>query len=123
MVYLLRALMYVQVILGLARFAGWVRNERVWETHVTIGFLIALLALWLLRPVPGLPAPGLRAAARFVALLPLATGLLIYAGRVANPGFTWIHMVLGLATVGTIDAALKRERRWRRAPAGGTGAS
>jgi hypothetical protein len=109
----LRVLFYLQAVLGLGRFAGFVTHERLWETHVSLGILIALLALVVLRPLAGLPRDPVRVLARFAPLLPLATGLAIYAGRVANLGFTWVHMVLGLMALGLVEAAAGRERRAR----------
>lgn len=115
MLTLLRVLLYVQVLMGLSRFAGLIRNERLWETHISIGIAIAVLALIALRPKPEVAKPRLRVAARFAPLLPLAMGLLIFTGTVVNLGFIWLHMVAGLATVGLIEAAIKREQQARAA--------
>ena len=111
MLTLLRLMLYLQLLLGLGRFGGLIRNERVWETHVTLAILITLVALVALRGRQGNLAPGLQAAARLAPLLPLATGLAIYAGAVASRAFTVLHMLLGVATVGLVEAAAARARR------------
>ncbi|MCG0239274.1 MAG: hypothetical protein L6E13_08665 [Firmicutes bacterium] len=121
MLLTLRLLAYVQVLLGLGRFAGLITNPYVWETHVTIGFLLAVLSLFAFRPRPGVPASGLRLAARFFAIAPLALGLAMYQGLVGGKPVTMVHMALGLIAVGLIDAAAAQERRALAGGAGGSG--
>ncbi len=111
MVLLLRILLYMQVVLGLTRFAGWLQNQRLWETHITLGVLITLLALLAFRPRPQAPTTGLAAVARFSPLIPLLTGLAIFSGVAGGPAFTLLHVVLGIATVGVIEAAAARAKR------------
>ena len=111
MLTLLRFMLYAQVLLGLGRFGGLIRNQRLWETHMTLAILITLVALLALRSRPGARAGGLQTAARLAPLLPLATGLAIYTGTAGSPGWTWLHMLLGLATVGLVEAAAARLRR------------
>ena len=111
MIFFLRVLLYLQVLLGIARFAGWIHNERLWETHISLGVLIALVALLTLRPRPETPARSLQTAARFAPLLPLATGLAIFSGAAGGRPFTLLHMLLGLATVGLVEAAAARAKR------------
>jgi len=122
MLLILRLLLYVQVLLGLGRFAGLVTNPRLWETHSSIGFVITALALIALRPRPGVPASGLRTAARFAPLAPLALGLAMYQGMVGGTPVVILHMALGLAAVGLIEAAAARERRALAGGSGGSGA-
>ena len=111
MLTLLRLMLYVQLLLGLGRFGGLIRNDRVWETHITLALLITLVALIALRGQQGSLTPVLQSAARLAPFLPLATGLAIYTGAVASRAFTVLHMLLGVATVGLVEAAAARARR------------
>lgn len=104
----LRVFLYAQVVLGVGRFAGLIRSDAVWRAHLVLAFVIALLALVLLRPRPGGASPGLRAVARFSPLAALATGLAIYFG-LAGGALTLLHVLLGLSVVGVIEAAAGRE--------------
>lgn len=111
MLRLLRLLLYIQVLLGLGRFAGVVTNQRLWESHISLGVLAAVLALYALRPRLGLPQTGLRTGARFGPLAALALGLGIYAGVLHSLPFVLLHIVTGFAAVGLVEAAAARERR------------
>lgn len=110
MLLVLRVLFYVQFLLGLARLAGLVTNRRIWETHVTLGVLIAALALVAVRPRPETPS-GLVTAARLTPLLPLATGLAMYADVAGGLAFTLLHVALALAALGLIEMASARQRK------------
>lgn len=110
MLTLLRVLLYVQVLLGLGRFARLIRGP-VWESHFGIGTVIAILALIALRPVAGDPSPATRAWARFVPLLPLATGLVIFAEVTGGASFTVLHMLLGLASIALVERVAARSDR------------
>lgn len=110
MLLVLRILFYVQFLLGLGRLAGLVSNQRIWETHVTLGVLIAALALVALRPRPETPS-GLVTAARLMPLLPLATGLAMYADVAGGRAFTLLHVALAVAALGLIEAASARLRK------------
>lgn len=110
MLRVLRILFYVQLVLGLARLAGQVPNPRVWETHVTLGVVIAVLALVALRPAGG-AGTGLETAARFAPLLPLATGLAMYADRAGGLAFVLLHVALAITALGLVEAAAGRRRR------------
>lgn len=109
--FLVRVLFYIQLLLGLGRFAGLVRSERIWETHVIIGALVALLALVALRPRPGMPKPALRTAARLTPLLPLLTGLAIFTGITGGRPFTLLHMALAVVALGLVEMAAASERK------------
>ena len=110
MLVALRILFYAQFLLGLGRFVGLVRNERIWETHVTLGILIALLALVTLRPTQQ-TASGLVTAARLMPLLPLATGLAMLTGRAGGLAFTLLHIALALTALGLIEMVSARRRK------------
>jgi cytochrome b561 len=114
---LLQVALYVQVLLGLARFfgpfVGLPLDQRIWELHMGLGVAIALLALVRLGTSPIDPKPGLRAAARYMPLVPLALGLI---NRFVMPGNVVLivtHMLFGLATIGLVEMAAARERRAR----------
>lgn len=114
----LRVLLYVQVLLGVARLAGWLAGSRLWDLHGSLGLLVALLAIAALRPVPSHPRPQARAAARFVPLLPLLSGLAAAsAGHL--PALRAIHVLLGLVAVGLVEAEAGRMRRWQQASGAG----
>ncbi|MBE3599553.1 MAG: hypothetical protein IMX02_12485 [Limnochordaceae bacterium] len=111
MTLLLRILFYVQALMGLSRFGGLLRAGPLWETHVTLGVVIALLALAAFRPREDVPVPGLRAAARFAPLLPLLTGAAILSQSVQGRGFTLLHVLLGILALGLVEMAAAGERK------------
>lgn len=115
LLWILRIALYVQLLLGLAKYfgpsVGIDLNQRIWEIHISLGILIALLALYALRPISKVRYTTTRAAARFAPLLPLVLGLgfefhLIPTGRVVI-----IHMVLGVLTIGLVEMAAARQKR------------
>jgi hypothetical protein len=111
----LRIVLYIQLLLGLVRYfgplAGFTLNQRIWETHISLGVLIAILALYALRPLPGVLNTGIRLAARFMPLLPLALGLGFLLQIVPTGAFVILHMLLGLATIALVEMASGQERR------------
>lgn len=128
MLIALRIAFYLQFLLGLFRslpvvlgvggnWIAWIMNERIWETHISLGVLIAVLALIALRPHPRLHGDRMRTMARFAPLLPLATGLLLWQGVIASSGtgvvrgFIILHIILGIASLGLIEMASARQRR------------
>ncbi|HEX6988014.1 MAG TPA: hypothetical protein VF282_00960 [Bacillota bacterium] len=115
MLVLLRVLLYVQFLLGAGRVFGLIGNPYLWELHIGAGTLAALLALVLLRPLDAPVNPGLRAAARFMPLLALALGLARYLDILTDPGTYWLHVAVGLASVGLVEAAAGQQRRAQRA--------
>jgi hypothetical protein len=112
---ILRIALYVQLLLGLTRYfgplVGLVLNQRIWETHISLGVLIVLLALYALRPLPGVGTTGVRVAARFMPLLPLLLGVGFLAQLIPTGPFVILHMVLGLATIALVEVASGQERR------------
>jgi hypothetical protein len=105
---ILRWLLRIQVVLGLVQFAGlffgFAWPPRVWAVHELIGLLLPVVALvafgsgaWRRDGSPALAPfePGVRVAARFALLAPLALGLCFAAGVVG--GIAWITVHIGLA--------------------------
>lgn len=110
MLVALRVAFYIQLLLGVTRFAGWLGNQRVWETHLSLGILIALFALFALRPHPRIGTDSIRSMARFAPIAPLLVGLLIFTGT-SSTLITWLHMLLGIAALGLVEMAAGRQRR------------
>lgn len=114
MLWILRIGLYIQLLLGAGRLLGQVGNQRLWETHVSIGVLVALLALWTLRPTEAQVGAGLRRAARWGPLVTLLIGLSMYFGIWSGGFVLTLHVVLGIATVGLVEAAAGQQRRAQR---------
>lgn len=115
MLAFLRVALYLQLALGLGRFTGLISDRRVWETHLSLGLLIAVLALVALRPRSAAPADPLGRLARFAPLAPLALGLGMRLGLLGGPPVVLGHMTLGLATIALVELAAARHRRAVRA--------
>lgn len=124
MLVALRIVFYLQFLLGFFRslvvvfgvtggWVNWILNQRIWETHTSLGILITLLALIALRPLPQVEQDGLRNMARFAPILPLLTGMLLLSNRVTATWFIVLHLLLGLAALGLIEMASARQRRAR----------
>lgn len=119
LLWVLRIALFAQLLLGLGRFFGLVVEPRVWETHISLGIVIVVLALVALRPRAGVLYDGLRIAARFFPLAPLLTGLgMTFALLPRDLALILVHMLLGLATIGLVEAAAARQRRALRSPTG-----
>jgi hypothetical protein len=121
LLWLLRIALYVQLALGLVQLAprlglgsGLPRN--VWELHLGLGILIALLAIVALRPRPLASVTAPTTAARFLPLLPLALGLAFTAGVAPrSTELVVVHALLGLAAIALVELAAARQRRARPA--------
>lgn len=111
MLIALRFIFYIQLLLGLGRFFGFVANPRIWELHIGLGALIAILALIGLRPHPRLRHDGMRSVARFAPLVVLLTGGMILSGAAFSPSVVILHMVLGIAALGLVERAAAQQRR------------
>lgn len=111
---LLRVLLYIQFLLGAGRVFGLVRNQYVWELHIGVGALAAVIALVLLKPIEAPVSSGLRAAARFMPLVALALGLGRYFDYLVGPSSYWLHVIAGIAAVGLVEAAGGQQRRAQR---------
>lgn len=111
MLIALRIALYIQVLLGLGRFFGLVPNQRIWETHISLGVIIALLALLALGPHPRLRPDPMRTAARFMPLVTLLWGLAMWRDLLVGQTMTMIHMLLGLISVGLVERAAAQQKR------------
>lgn len=111
MLWILRMGLYVQFLLGAGRLLGQVQNQRLWETHISVGVLVALLALWQLRPIAAPVNARLRSLARWLPLVTLLVGLGMYAGLWGGAAVLTLHVLLGIATVGLVEAAISQQRR------------
>ena len=121
---LLNWLLRAQILLGLVQFvglfAGFAWPPPVWMAHRVIALVTPLVALVGFRrsawPNAGRPAPrvgpGVRVAARFALLAPLALGL-FSTGRLG--GRWWIagHVALAVVAIRLIERATADFRRLR----------
>lgn len=114
-VLILRIMLYIQFILGLiayaGRFVGIQLGRGVLDFHGSLGILIAIVAIAVLRPIAGVPNSGIRTVARFFPLVPLAFGLGFMFHLIGGNGLIGIHMLLGIITIGLVEAASARQRR------------
>ncbi|MBO8141288.1 MAG: hypothetical protein H0Z37_03790 [Firmicutes bacterium] len=111
MLIALRIALYIQVLLGLGRFFGFIANQRLWETHISLGVLIAVLALLAMRPHPKAGNDAVRVLARFMPLITLFVGLGLWQDVFVGRFAVMIHMLLGLISVGLVERAGAQERR------------
>jgi hypothetical protein len=114
---LLPWLLRVQVILGLVQFvglfAGFAWPPRVWAAHRVIALVAPAVALVAFRRSvwerAGRPAPrfgpGVRVAARFALLAPLALGLCFSTGLLFGRGWVTVHIGLAIAAMYVIERA------------------
>jgi hypothetical protein len=124
-VWALRIALYVQLLLGFDRLTTYVRlitggaaevaaaggGRITQDLHLTLGIIVAALALYVFRPVAGVPNIPLRTAARFLPLAPLALGLGFRFAGLANPALIALHVILAFATIGCVEVAAARQRR------------
>lgn len=111
MLIALRIALYIQVLLGLGRFFGFIANQRVWETHISLGVVIAVLALFALGPNPRVRQDAMRTIARFVPLVTLLMGLAMWQDLIGGTQIVMTHMLLGLITVGLVERAAAQQKR------------
>jgi hypothetical protein len=115
LVWTLRVLLYAQLLLGFDRFSGS-GGTITRELHLTFGFIVSLLALFVFRRREGTPDVPTRRAAQLLPLLPLALGLAFrFAGLHLLPGvgtlLVALHVILAFATVGVVEVTAGRQRR------------
>ena len=107
----LRILLYVQLLLGLVKYTNLVSLGHVFDIHQLIGVVVFLLAIWALRPQPGISNTGVRIGARFIAVVPLILGLSFIGGLAPNGMLVGLHMLFGIATIALVEMASAQERR------------
>lgn len=105
MIVALRVALYIQLAIGLAALIN-VPVGAFWMVHFFLGFIIAAVALIALRPDERLGTDPMRTVARFVPLLALASG---YFGT--GMVIVWLHVLLGIVTIGLVEMAAGRQRR------------
>jgi hypothetical protein len=114
---LLPWLLRVQVVLGLVQFvgmfAGFAWPPPVWAGHRVIALVAPVVAFVAFRrgaweragrPAPFF-APGVRVAARFALLAPLALGLCFSAGLLGGRGWVTVHIGIAIAAMAVIERA------------------
>ena len=109
----LQVALYVQVLLGLARFGlpfvGVAVPDAIWSVHPLLGVAIAVIALVVFRPASGRPTRPVMLA-RYAPLAPLLLGAAILLGWV---GGVWVivgHMVLGFTAVELVGRGITAVR-------------
>jgi hypothetical protein len=109
----LQVALYVQVLLGLARFGlpfvGVAVPDAIWSVHPLLGVAIAVTALVVFRPASGRPTRPVMLA-RYAPLAPLLLGAAILLGWV---GGVWVivgHMVLGFTAVELVGRGITAVR-------------
>jgi hypothetical protein len=116
-IWALRIAFWLQALLGLGlsrAFAG-MRPLGVpsgeGDLHVLVGLVAAALAIVVLRPTG--PGDTFTSMARFFPLLPLLLGLLIWprGGGMASVPLVIVHILLGIAAIGLVEASVARRRR------------
>ena len=86
------------------------------DFHMLIGIVGAVLAILTFRPGTSTTPNGLTSAAAFFPLLPLIFGLAIRFGGMGSVPVTLVHIVLGIAAIGIVEAASARRRRMAVTP-------
>lgn len=117
--WILRISLYAQFLLGLDRYlakfailpASLVVPARVWDWHLLLGIVIALLALYRLRPIRGISYNNRRMIGRFLPLLPLILGIGFRFGLLEGIELISIHALLGLLVIALVEMCAAQERR------------
>lgn len=121
MIWALRIAFWLQALLGIGlsralvgmRPLGIASGEG--DLHLLVGTIAAVLAVLVIRPTG--PNDTFGSMARFFPLLPLLIGFGVWprGGGLATPSLVVVHILLGIAAIGLVEAALARSRRARRA--------
>jgi hypothetical protein len=111
-------LLRLQVVLGLVQFVGlfvgFAWPAHVWAMHRVIAVVAPAVALFAFRrrawrtadgSAPEAFEPGVRVAARFALLAPLALGLCFSTGVVGGIGWIAVHIGLAIAALVVIERA------------------
>lgn len=132
---LLHWLLRVQVILGVVEFVGlyvgFAWPPTIWAAHRVIALVAPAVALVAFRPSAWRSAgrlaprfrPGVRVAARFALLAPLALGLCFSTGVLFGRGWVAGHVGLAIAAIFVVERATAELRRARVATPDGPGES
>jgi len=122
---LLHWLLRVQVLLGVVQFvglyAGFAWPPPVWMAHRVIALVAPAVALVAFRRSAWRSAgrlvprfgPGVRVAARFALLAPLALGLCFSTGVLFGRGWIVGHIALAIAAILVVERATAALRRAR----------
>jgi hypothetical protein len=119
MVWTLRISFWLQALLGLglARALAGLRPLGVpsgeGDLHMLVGIIAAVLAIVVLRPTG--PDDTFTSMARFFPLLALLVGLGIRFMGLGTLPVAVIHILLGIAAIGLVEAAVARRKRALRA--------
>ena len=117
MVWALRITFWLQLLLGLGLSRGLAGMRPLGapsgegDLHMLVGLIGAILAIVVLKPVS--PEDTFSSMARFFPVLPLLLGLLIWprGGGMASVPIVIVHVLLGIAAVGLVEAAVARRKR------------
>ncbi|HEY3110837.1 MAG TPA: hypothetical protein VGL23_18915 [Chloroflexota bacterium] len=117
MIWALRISFWLQALLGIGLSRAFLGMRplgvasREGDLHVLVGIIAAALAILVLRPTG--PDDTFTGMARFFPLLPLLLGLLIWprGGGMAGLPLVLVHVLLGLAAIGLVEASIARRRR------------
>jgi hypothetical protein len=108
-----------QVILGLIQFigmfVGFAWPPPVWAAHRVIALIAPAMALFAFRRSAWTSAgrtaprfgPGVRVAARFALLAPLALGVCFSTGLLWGRGWATVHIALAIAAMKVIERATR----------------
>jgi hypothetical protein len=117
MIWALRIAFWLQALLGIGLSRAFVGMRPLGvpspegDLHVLVGIVAAALAIIVLRPTG--PDDTFTSLARFFPLLPLLLGLLIWprGGGMASTSLVIVHILLGIAAIGLVEASIARRRR------------
>lgn len=110
----LRIALYLQFLLGLIMLLGRIGGPGIRNAHAVLSILIAASTVLILRPLLSVPNDWVRKGARFAPLSTLAISLAMSAGNIYGVFVGYVHVALGIATIGLVEAASARQRRTRR---------
>lgn len=110
---ILRVALYVQFSLGIGRFFGLITGRGLWDVHTALGIAIVIVAWFAFRPRPDVQSSTLRRLAQYIALLPLALGLLMLFNIIGGLPAVLLHMALGILTIGLVEGAAAEQRQAR----------
>lgn len=107
----LRGALYLQLLLGVLLILNVIGGPGVRTVHISLGILVAVSAIFVLRPLPAAPNNWVRSAARFAPLVAFAISFVLQAFGIYGASVGYIHVALGIATIGIVEAAAAGQRR------------